>query len=84
MGAPLLRGMLMGAGAVAPGQFATRDVRRGPDFAGQDTAIWDLHAAPAAEEVPATIERLARLAEMAQQGLLTPEEFAAAKAKLLA
>ncbi|MFC4885999.1 SHOCT domain-containing protein [Streptomyces beijiangensis] len=42
-------------------------------------------AAPA--PAPATggeiADRLAQLGQMAQQGLLTPEEFAAAKAKLL-
>ncbi|MFE1546418.1 SHOCT domain-containing protein [Streptomyces sp. NPDC058718] len=40
-------------------------------------------AAPASGPAPTVTDQLTRLGELAQQGLLTPEEFAAAKAKLL-
>ncbi|MFI9210379.1 SHOCT domain-containing protein [Streptomyces sp. NPDC053253] len=39
--------------------------------------------APASGAAPTVTDQLTRLGELAQQGLLTPEEFAAAKAKLL-
>ncbi|MFB7358667.1 SHOCT domain-containing protein [Streptomyces gardneri] len=39
--------------------------------------------APVAGAAPTVTDQLIRLGELAQQGLLTPEEFAAAKAKLL-
>jgi hypothetical protein len=42
-----------------------------------------LRGALAADAAQNVTGRLTRLAEMAQQGLLTPEEFAAAKARLL-
>lgn len=38
---------------------------------------------PAGQDRAGLTEQLARLGELAQQGLLTPEEFAAAKARLL-
>lgn len=63
VGAPLLRGALIGAAAYGMGR---RDAR-------QDQAIAD----------PDLAGRLTRLGEMAQQGLLDPDEFAAAKARLL-
>ncbi|MFE5592666.1 hypothetical protein [Streptomyces sp. NPDC056549] len=40
-------------------------------------------APPAAAAAPSITDQPARLGEMAQQGLLTPGEFAAAKARLL-
>ena len=63
VGAPLLRGALIGGAAYGMGR---RDAR-------QDQAIAD----------PDLDGRLTRLGEMAQQGLLDPDEFAAAKARLL-
>ncbi|MEU6167913.1 SHOCT domain-containing protein [Streptomyces tanashiensis] len=38
---------------------------------------------PPAAEAPSITDQPARLGELAQQGQLTPEEFAAAKAELL-
>ena len=63
VGAPLLRGALIGGAAYNMGR---RDAR-------QDQAIAD----------PDLAGRLTRLGEMARQGLLDPDEFAAAKARLL-
>ncbi|WP_055602770.1 SHOCT domain-containing protein [Streptomyces aureus] len=40
-------------------------------------------AAPVSGGAPSVTDQLVRLGELAQQGLLTPEEFAAAKAQLL-
>jgi len=66
VGAPLLRGALIGGAAYGMGRRDARDAR-------QDQAIAD----------PDLAGRLTRLGEMAQQGLLDPDEFAAAKARLL-
>ena len=59
VGAPLLRGALIGGAAYSVGRRNARNAQ-------QDVAT-----------------QLTRLGEMVQQGLLTPEEFAAAKARLL-
>ena len=59
VGAPLLRGALIGGAAYGVGRRNARNAQ-------QDVAT-----------------QLTRLGEMVQQGLLTPEEFAAAKARLL-
>ncbi|MEU3481871.1 hypothetical protein AB0E66_27355 [Streptomyces sp. NPDC033753] len=40
-------------------------------------------AAPASGAAPTVTDQLTRRGELARQGLLTPEEFAAAQAKLL-
>lgn len=92
MGAPLLRGAIVGGAAYGMGRRAARNQQQD---AYQDQAIADLQSqqqpvyAPAPAPTPAAggddlTSRLAKLGEMVQQGLLTPEEFAAAKAKLLA
>ncbi|MFC1416992.1 SHOCT domain-containing protein [Streptacidiphilus cavernicola] len=99
VGAPLLRGALVGGAAYGMGRRAARNADQD---AAQDQAIADLEAqnarlraaqAPAAPYAPAApapaaggddlAGKLAQLGAMVQQGLLTPEEFTAAKAKLL-
>ena len=88
VGAPLLRGALIGGAAYGVGR------RNAQQDAAQDQAIADLQAQQAApapnpyvQQPPAggqdVATKLTRLGEMAQQGLLTPAEFAAAKAQLL-
>ncbi|MFJ8046211.1 SHOCT domain-containing protein [Kitasatospora sp. NPDC096147] len=97
VGAPLVRGLVVGGAAYAAGRSAARSARDEQD---QNAAIADLQAqqaaaapssyqapapAPAPAQAPADVAgKLASLAELVQQGLLTPEEFAAAKAKVLA
>ena len=98
VGAPLLRGALIGGAAYGVGR---RNARNAQQDAAQDQAIADLQAqqvqqaqqaaAPApnpyVQQPPAggqdIATQLTRLGEMVQQGLLTPAEFAAAKAELL-
>ncbi|MEY9959965.1 SHOCT domain-containing protein [Streptacidiphilus sp. MAP5-52] len=70
VGAPLLRGTLVGGAAYAAGKSRARtqaDQAARDQVAGTDDVA----------------SKLARLGEMIQQGLLTPTEFAAAKAKIL-
>ncbi|WP_462100598.1 SHOCT domain-containing protein [Streptacidiphilus sp. PAMC 29251] len=100
MGAPLLRGAILGGAAYGLGRNAARNAQQDAD---QDQAIADLEAARQAPQPPAPnayyhppaapaaaaggtdlTAKLAQLGTMVQQGLLTPEEFTAAKAKLLA
>ncbi|GAA3000819.1 hypothetical protein GCM10020229_11240 [Kitasatospora albolonga] len=98
VGAPLVRGLVVGGAAYAAGRSAARSAQNEQD---QNAAIADLQAqqaapvyqappayqpppAPAAPAQPDVATKLADLGQMVQQGLLTPEEFAAAKAKLLA
>lgn len=82
-GRPLLRGALIGGAGYAAGRRAAGNAQR---EAQQSAAIADLQAQqPAAPATPSTnvTDRLAQLGQMADQGLLTEQEFAAAKAKLL-
>ena len=100
LGAPLLRGALVGGAAYGMGRRAARNQQQDAE---QDQAIADLQAqnayapaAPVPQAAPVTpaapagggggdvASKLAQLGAMVQQGLLTPEEFTAAKAKLLA
>lgn len=93
MGAPLLRGALVGGAAYAAGKSRARGET---DEAAQHQAVAELQSrqavtpppppAPAPAVLPATDDvasKLTQLGAMMQQGLLTPEEFAAAKGKLL-
>lgn len=91
VGAPLLRGAIVGGTAYAVGKHAANNARQEQD---QNAAIQDLQAQqvaarqPVYEAPPApaggnVTDELARLGQLQQQGLLTPEEFAAAKARLL-
>ncbi|MFC1438340.1 SHOCT domain-containing protein [Streptacidiphilus sp. N1-10] len=81
VGAPLLRGALIGGAAYGVGR---RNARNAQQDAAQDQAIAELQAQ---QQPPAggqdIAAKLSQLGGMVQQGLLTPEEFAAAKARLL-
>ena len=91
---PLLRAAVVGGGAYAAGRASGR--RRQEQAyadADQDQRISDLEAQPpqqyqqppqaAPAQGPSMIDQLNQLNELRQQGALTDEEFAAAKAKLL-
>ncbi len=92
VGAPLLRGAIVGGAAYGMGRRAARNAQQD---ASQDQAIADLEAQNAqlqAQQQPAATvpagggdvaDKLAQLGAMVQQGLLTPDEFTTAKAKLL-
>ncbi|MEU5878864.1 SHOCT domain-containing protein [Spirillospora sp. NPDC047279] len=88
-GMPLLRGALIGGSAYAMGRRAASNAQR---EAQQDAAIADLQAPPQPpppEPVQASVrtatvaDQLLQLGQMVQQGLLTQDEYAAAKTKLL-
>jgi hypothetical protein len=94
---PLLRAAVVGGGAYVAGKrVANRRADQGAQDAEQDGRIDDLEqqqqvtgpqapapaaAAPAAGSSMA--DQLGQLADLHQQGVLTDDEFAAAKAKLL-
>jgi hypothetical protein len=91
---PLLRAAAVGGGAYMAGKSAQR--RRSEQegmYAEQDQRISDLEQqqaapaapAPAAEPAagPSMLDQLNQLAGLHQSGMLTDEEFSAAKAKLL-
>jgi membrane protease subunit (stomatin/prohibitin family) len=95
VGRPLLRGALIGGAGYMAGKRMAAGTQRENE---QDAAIADLQtrqsqtsqtqpaqpAQPAQPQAEQNIaDRLAQLAQMQQQGLLTPEEFTAAKARLL-
>ncbi|KQV13351.1 hypothetical protein ASE03_14315 [Kitasatospora sp. Root187] len=87
-GAPLIRGLVVGGAAYAAGRSVARSSRNEQD---QNAAIADLQAQqaapPPAYQLPALPDlasKLTELGQMVQQGLLTAEEFAIAKARLLA
>ncbi|MFI9326655.1 SHOCT domain-containing protein [Kitasatospora sp. NPDC052868] len=93
VGAPLVRGLVVGGAAYAAGRSVANGRRNEQD---QNEAIAELQAqqaappvqaAPSAPAAPAAgadiADKLAQLGRMVQQGLLTPEEFATAKARLL-
>jgi hypothetical protein len=92
---PLLRAAAVGGGAYMMGKHHAESQQR-EDY--QDQAIGDLQtqqpapvaAAPAPAAAPAggitseALDRLAELGKLHDQGVLTDEEFSAAKGKLLA
>ena len=88
---PLLRAAVVGGGAYMAGKhMAQASDQRAADEAYQDDRIGQLEqqqappppqAAPAAG--PSVADQLQQLAALHQQGVLTADEFAAAKAKLL-
>ncbi|MBO2450659.1 SHOCT domain-containing protein [Actinomadura barringtoniae] len=96
-GRPLLRGALVGGTAYAMGRRAANSAQR---EAQQSADIAELQAQqayaqpvqapppPAPAQAPAgggtVADQLLQLGQMVQQGLLSQEEYAAAKAKLLA
>ena len=92
---PLLRAAAVGGGAYVAGKrVAQRRAGQEAQDAEQDDRIGDLEQqqeptgspAPAADPAGGSsmADQLGKLADLHQQGILTDDEFAAAKAKLLA
>ena len=88
---PLMRAAVVGGGAYIAGKHvANRQADQAAADADQDARISDLEQqqapAPAPAPAPAAsspmIDQLNQLAALHQQGVLTDDEFAAAKAKL--
>jgi putative oligomerization/nucleic acid binding protein len=85
---PLLRGALVGGTAYMVGRQAARRQQAEAD---QDEAIRGLQAEQSQAPAPIAtttvgsdvVSELTRLGELRSQGLLSDQEFAAAKAKLL-
>jgi Short C-terminal domain len=86
---PLLRAAAVGGGAYALGKHAQRGQEERQDqayYAGQQSAMAAAPPpAPAAPSGPssADIERLTELGKLREQGILTEEEFAQQKARIL-
>jgi len=84
--APLLRGVLIGGAAYSMGKRGANNRQQEQE---QNEEIAELKQQqapppqPAAEPADPTMVKLTQLGQMRQQGLLTDQEFAAAKAKLL-
>src|SRR5690349_7451186 len=95
---PLLRAAAVGGGAYIAGKrTAQRRAEQEGQQADQDARISDLEQQQAAQQAPPPqapapapsasspmIDQLNQLAALHQQGVLTDDEFAAAKAKLFA
>lgn len=88
VGMPLLRGAVVGGAAYSMGRRAANSAQREQQ---QSAAIADLEASQATAAQPQPVQgqtdmaaRLVQLGELLQQGVLTPDEFAQAKAKVLA
>jgi hypothetical protein len=82
----LLRGVARTAAIAGTATAVSNRVsrRQGQRWAQQDAPAYDEPAAPAAAApAPDPIQQLKDLAELKQQGILTDEEFAAQKAKIL-
>ena len=86
----LLRGVVRTAAVAGTATAVSNRVsrRQGQRWAQQEAPAYaepePVYAAPpAAEPAPDPIQRLKDLAELKQQGILTEEEFAAEKAKIL-
>ncbi len=71
--------VVAGTATAVSGRVARRQDAK---FAEQDAQQYEQQAPPAAPEEDATAQ-LAKLAELHTQGVLTDEEFAASKAKIL-
>ena len=86
VGMPLLRGAIVGGAAYSMGRRAAGNAQREEQ---QNAAIADLQSSPAPSGPLAPAQddvagRLTQLGDLLQQGVLTPDEFARAKAKVLA
>lgn len=96
---PLLRAAVVGGGAYVAGKHvANKSAQQQQAEAEQDARISDLEQqqqqpapppppapapAPAAPAAPSMLDQLNQLAALHQQGVLSDDEFTAAKAKLL-
>jgi hypothetical protein len=95
---PLLRAAVVGGGAYMAGKHVARSQQEQAQMEGdQDQRISDLEQQQSYQQPPqapppaaapsqssAMLDQLNQLAALHQQGVLTDEEFAAAKAKLFA
>lgn len=84
---PLLRAAVVGGGAYAMGKRSAQRAAEQDQLAAQQDQAQQ-NAAPtsapsAAAPTPSMLDQLNQLNQLHQQGALTDEEFAAAKAKLL-
>jgi hypothetical protein len=87
---PLLRAAVVGGGAYMAGKNrAQRQAEQEYQAAGQDQRISDLEqqqqqpAAVPPQPAPSMADQLSQLADLHNQGVLSDDEFAAAKTKLL-
>ena len=88
---PLMRAAVVGGGAYVAGKrVAQRSAEQGQQENEQDERLDDLEQqapAPPAQEAPAAApsmpDQLKQLAALHEQGALTDDEFATAKARLL-
>ncbi len=91
---PLLRAAVVGGGAYAVGKrSARRSAEQAQQESGQDARISDLEqqqqqqqragSQPAETGGQSVTDQLSKLADLHKQGVLTDQEFASAKAKLL-
>ena len=83
---PLLRGMartavVAGTATAVSGRVSRRQQDKWADQEQQQMAAQPVAAAPVEQEDP--MEKLKQLGELHDSGVLTDEEFAAAKAKIL-
>ena len=76
---PLLRTAAIGGAGYMAGRAAGRRYEDQSDEAGQQPAQADTGAGPG----PSAADQLSQLSTLHQQGALTDEEFAAAKAQIL-
>jgi Short C-terminal domain len=86
----LLRGIARTAAVAGTATAVSNRVsrRQAERWAAQDASLYEQEPAPAAPQAygaaaPDPIEQLRQLGELHEQGVLTDEEFAAQKAKLL-
>jgi hypothetical protein len=84
---PLLRAAVVGGGAYAMGRRSAQRAAEQDQYADQQDQYADQQApapqAPASETAPSMLDQLNQLTALHQQGSLTDDEFATAKAKLL-
>jgi len=85
---PLLRAAVVGGGAYLAGKsVARRQDEQSQLDEEQNARIGDLEQQPPAQQAPAAsspmVDQLNQLSELHDQGVLTDDEFASAKAKLI-
>lgn len=87
---PLLRGAVVAGGAYAAGKHVANKQAAQQDEAGAEDAAQaaappaEAPAAPAGGLSEEAVQQLQQLAQLKEQGILTEDEFAAQKAKILA
>jgi hypothetical protein len=98
VGMPLLRGAIVGGAAYSMGRRAANSAQREQQQSAAIADLQQAEAAQPQPAQPQPVQpppvqarpqgdvtsRLAQLGELLQQGVLTPDEFAQAKAKVLA